>query len=134
VARQVQVTRSNSRYAFAAHSVGKFLTTLEGLDLTPKSDHFSLGCLMAELLANESLFCDCINSYSYVRDKLWMMESLLGRFPEDVIYSIRAAIPKVFKETGKIDLDDPIEVSVEDWVEDHDILDVRGHPLQKAFH
>jgi hypothetical protein len=100
------------------------LTRLPGFELTPKSDHFSLGCLMAELLANEPLFCDCTDSYLYVRDKLWMMECLIGRFPEDVVQPIRSAIPKVFTEIGRVDLKEPIEVSVEDWVDDHDILEV----------
>ncbi|KAH6910078.1 CMGC/CLK protein kinase [Coprinopsis sp. MPI-PUGE-AT-0042] len=94
-----------------------------GLEITPKSDHFSLGCLMAELLANEPLFCDCTDSFSYVRDKLWMMESLLGRFPEEVVQPIRSTIPKVFTDRGKVDVEDPIEVSVEEWVDDHDILE-----------
>ncbi|KAH6904081.1 kinase-like domain-containing protein [Coprinopsis sp. MPI-PUGE-AT-0042] len=90
------------------------------IDLTFRMDHFSLGCIMAELLIDKPLFCDCSTSFLYVRDKLWVMESILGDIPHDLAEKIEAHCgPDIFTNYGRVDTTKPIEPLVKDWVDGH---------------
>ncbi|PPQ71219.1 hypothetical protein CVT26_010997 [Gymnopilus dilepis] len=67
-----------------------------GMRYSEKSDGFSLGCLISELLLGRPLFPRCLPGPNYRREKTILFDVILGPFPDDLISAIRRTYSGIF--------------------------------------
>ncbi|KAG2004986.1 CMGC/CLK protein kinase [Coprinopsis cinerea AmutBmut pab1-1] len=95
-----------------------------GIGVDYKTDIFSLGCLMKELIINRPFLYDCMDSMFYVRDKLWVMENILGSFPQELAETIEAKHAGVFTPWWRVatSSEDHFDDKIVEFVGDSDTL------------
>ncbi|KAH6891935.1 kinase-like domain-containing protein [Coprinopsis sp. MPI-PUGE-AT-0042] len=89
---------------------------IAGLQLTVKTDYFSLGCVMAELVLDKPLLQDVDHKTSafYERDKFLMMERSIRPFTRDFVslLSKEARVERAFGSGNDVLVDDEVNDDV----------------------
>ena len=92
--------------------------------MTPKTDLFSLGCVVAEMALDDALFCPANSSQHYTRDCLLMMQCLIEPFQSPQVDHIQRENPAVFNERGVITLDGTVDQQIKRYLWDTEAIDV----------